>query len=72
MDDEPAAGTVWLPVYAALLGAPAPPMAAGQPRGARGETNRKARQLLNWQPIYRSWREGFVQVMREWTNEAQA
>jgi nucleoside-diphosphate-sugar epimerase len=70
-DDEPAAGTVWLPVYAALLGAPTPPTAAGQPRGARGETNRKAHQLLHWQPIYRSWREGFVQVMREWTNEAK-
>jgi nucleoside-diphosphate-sugar epimerase len=75
VDDEPAAGTVWLPVYAALLGAPAPPVAAGQPRAARamrGATNRKARQLLNWQPIYPSWREGFIQVMQEWNSQAKA
>jgi len=72
VDDEPAPGTVWLPVYAALLGAPAPPVAAGQPSAARGATNRKARQLLKWQPVYPSWREGFVQVTREWTSRAKA
>jgi nucleoside-diphosphate-sugar epimerase len=72
VDDEPAPGTVWLPVYAATLGAPAPPVAAGQPRAARGATNRKARQLLDWQPVYPSWREGFLQVVREWRSQAKA
>ncbi|MFL5628020.1 MAG: NAD-dependent epimerase/dehydratase family protein [Ktedonobacteraceae bacterium] len=72
VDDEPAPGTVWLPVYAATLGAPAPPVAAGQPRAARGATNRKARQLLNWQPVYPSWREGFLQVVWEWRSQAKA
>jgi nucleoside-diphosphate-sugar epimerase len=72
VDNDPAPGTVWLPVYAATLGAPAPPVAKGQPRGARGATNRKARQLLNWQPMYPSWREGFLQVMQEWRNRANA
>ena len=55
VDDEPAPGTAWLPVYAAALGAPAPPVTAGQPRAARGATNRKVRQLLHWQPVYPSW-----------------
>jgi nucleoside-diphosphate-sugar epimerase len=74
VDDDPAPGTVWLPVYAALLGAPAPPVAAGHPRAARamrGATNRKARQSLNWEPMYPSWREGFIQVMQEWRSRAK-
>ncbi len=72
VDDEPAPGTVWLPVYAATLGAPAPPVATGQPRAARGATNRKARQFLNWQPVYPSWRKGFLQVVQEWRSQAKA
>lgn len=43
LDDEPAPGTVWLPVYAATLGVPVLPMTAGQPHATRGATNRKAR-----------------------------
>lgn len=65
VDDEPASGTVWLPVYAATLNAPPPPMSATQPRGARGATNAKARRLLNWQPIYPNWREGFAHAAQE-------
>ena len=72
VDDEPAPGTVWLPVYAATFGSPAPPVAEGQPRAARGATNRKARQLLNWQPVYPSWREGFPHVVQEWRSQADA
>ena len=60
VDDEPAAGTVWLPAYADALAAPPVPVSADRPRGARGATNAKARRLLNWQPIYPSWREGFI------------
>jgi nucleoside-diphosphate-sugar epimerase len=60
VDDEPAPATVWLPVYAAALGAPAPPTAPGQDRGARGASNAKARHELGWQPRYPTWRIGFA------------
>ncbi len=66
VDDDPASGTTWLPMYAAALGAPVPPVASGQERGARGASNSKARHVLHWNPIYPSWREGFAQVVREW------
>jgi nucleoside-diphosphate-sugar epimerase len=65
VDDEPAPATSWLPVYAATLGAPVPPVSTEKPRGARGALNTRARQILNWQPIYRSWREGFRQAVRQ-------
>jgi nucleoside-diphosphate-sugar epimerase len=72
VDDEPAPGTAWLPVYAASLGAPPPPVATGQERAMRGASNTKARQLLHWSPLYPSWREGFAQVAQEWRNRTQA
>jgi nucleoside-diphosphate-sugar epimerase len=72
VDDEPAKGTVWLPVYAATLDAPVPPATGGQERGARGAANSKARQRLHWEPLYPSWREGFGQVAREWRSQADA
>ena len=72
VDDEPAKGIVWLPVFAATLDAPAPPATGGQERGARGAANSKARQRLHWEPLYPSWREGFVQVAREWRSQAEA
>lgn len=59
VDDEPAAATVWLPVYAGAIGAPPPPVAAGAARATRGATNAKARHELGWRPRYPSWREGF-------------
>ncbi|HZR43363.1 MAG TPA: NAD(P)-dependent oxidoreductase [Ktedonobacteraceae bacterium] len=71
VDDEPAKGTVWLPIYAAALGAPAPPVVQSQPRAARGATNTKARQLLHWQPVYPSWREGFLQVRQQWEKQQE-
>ena len=64
VDDEPAPATVWLPVYAAMLGASAPNVQVEHPRAARGATNTKARRLLNWQPLYPSWREGFPRAAR--------
>jgi nucleoside-diphosphate-sugar epimerase len=60
VDDEPAVGTSWLPVYAATLHAPEPPMSTEHPRAARGALNTRVRQLLHWQPLYPTWREGFV------------
>src|SRR5579883_1637409 len=72
VDDEPAPGSVWLPVYAASLGAPAPRIGTGQERGARGASNGKARRQLGWRPLYPSWREGFVRVAEEWKSQAAA
>lgn len=60
VDDEPAAATTWLPVYAARLGAPTPRTAElpdGAPPG-RGASNAKAR-AAGWTPTCRTWREGF-------------
>jgi nucleoside-diphosphate-sugar epimerase len=59
VDDEPAAETVWLPVYAAAIGAPPPPRGRGSERGDRGASNAKARRELGWQPLYPTWRDGF-------------
>lgn len=58
VDDEPAAGTEWLPQFAAAIGAPPPPI--GEPGGhEQGVSNRKARQELRWMPLHPTWREGF-------------
>jgi nucleoside-diphosphate-sugar epimerase len=63
VDDEPAAGTEWLPVYAAAIGAMPPPIQCGRQRGERGASNAKARRELGWQPRYPSWREGFLAAL---------
>ena len=60
VDNEPAAGTVWLPVYADGLNAPAPRVEAlpdGAPLG-RAVSNAKAR-AAGWAPAHPSWRDGF-------------
>jgi nucleoside-diphosphate-sugar epimerase len=60
VDDEPAAGTDWLPAFAAAIGASRPPqapLAAGAPAG-RPVSNAKAR-AAGWQPVHHSWRDGF-------------
>ncbi|HRE49758.1 MAG TPA: NAD(P)-dependent oxidoreductase [Aggregatilineales bacterium] len=62
VDDEPAAGTQWLPVYARLVNAPPPLTRLGRQGWKRGESNAKAR-AVGWSPHYRSWREGFVHVL---------
>jgi nucleoside-diphosphate-sugar epimerase len=61
-DDEPAAGTQWLPVYAAALGAPTPEHRPGSNRGERGASNAKARSEYGWEPLYPTWRSGFAQA----------
>lgn len=58
VDDEPAAGTAWGPLFAAAVGAPAPTIQTAG-RAERGAVNTRARRLLNWQPIYPTWRSGF-------------
>jgi nucleoside-diphosphate-sugar epimerase len=60
-DDEPAAASDWLPRYAAEIGAPPPPRAAGRdPLLSRGVTSQKARRERGWTPRHPSWRAGFV------------
>lgn len=58
-DDEPAAGTEWVPLYASLVGAPPPPVNANRQPWERGASNAKARGL-GWIPAYPSWRTGLV------------
>lgn len=63
VDDDPAAATEWLPVYADGLGAPVPwttELLGGALHG-RGASNAKARRA-GWAPRYSSWREGFPRV----------
>jgi nucleoside-diphosphate-sugar epimerase len=63
VDDEPAAGTEWLPVYAEALGAPEPKrqsLAAGASRG-RPISNAKAK-ATGWGPIHPTWRDGFFRA----------
>ncbi|HEX2619364.1 MAG TPA: hypothetical protein VHL11_04430, partial [Phototrophicaceae bacterium] len=62
VDDTPAAGTEWLPVYASLIGAPPPPVKPGAATWERGISNAKARAIgdgAGWTPQYPTWREGF-------------
>jgi 2-alkyl-3-oxoalkanoate reductase len=72
VDDEPARVSDWLPYLAEVVGAK-PPMRV--PKGlariaagsvavqwmteGRGASNEKAKRELDWQPTWRSWRDGF-------------
>jgi nucleoside-diphosphate-sugar epimerase len=63
VDDEPARGRDWMPVFAEAIGAPPPRGAAhyGNTPGSmpRAVSNAKARNELSWHPRYPTWREGF-------------
>jgi nucleoside-diphosphate-sugar epimerase len=63
VDDEPAAGTEWLPVYASALQVPRPQVRRGSNRGERGASNAKAKSEYGWVPLYPSWRSGFAQSL---------
>ncbi|RUT31634.1 NAD(P)-dependent oxidoreductase [Paenibacillus zeisoli] len=64
VDNEPAAGRDWLPVYAEALGAPKPVYEPGLlNRGERGASNSKARLEYGWEPLYPTWRTGFAQSL---------
>jgi nucleoside-diphosphate-sugar epimerase len=56
VDDEPAPGYDWLPVFCESVGAPAP--RSGDGPAGRPVSNAKAHRL-GWQPKFPSWREGF-------------
>lgn len=77
VDDEPAATSEWLPYLATLLGAKPPRrvpewigrLAAGEQlvsmmTEGRGASNAKAKRELGWNPMYPTWREGFVNGLR--------
>ena len=64
----------WLPYLAEALGAPPPhkvpvwvgKLAAGEGgvsmmTRVRGGSNTKAKHALDWQPVYPSWRRGFLE-----------
>ncbi|WP_020060608.1 NAD-dependent epimerase/dehydratase family protein [Bacillus sp. 123MFChir2] len=59
VDDYPAQGQDWLPVYASSIGAPQPSAQTGSNRGERGASNTKARKEYGWEPIHSSWSKGF-------------
>lgn len=59
VDDEPAPGKEWAPVFAEAVGASPPAYQPGAKPGERGASNLKARQQLGWQPRYHTWRTGF-------------
>jgi len=73
VDDEPAAVSVWLPQLARTIGAKPPrriPAWLGRlvmgeagvsmMTQSRGSSNAKAKRILGWQPIFPSWRQGFL------------
>ncbi len=73
VDDEPAPVSVWLPELAKTIGAKPPrriPAWLGRlvmgesgvsmMTKSRGSSNAKAKRVLGWQPIYPSWRQGFL------------
>jgi nucleoside-diphosphate-sugar epimerase len=72
VDDDPAPVHEWVPVYARVVGAPAPwrapawvgRLAAGRiavemMNELRGASNARIKRELGWEPTYASWREGF-------------
>jgi nucleoside-diphosphate-sugar epimerase len=74
VDDEPAPVSEWLPCLAQALGARAPRtmpvwlarFALGEAgvsmmTDVRGGSNAKAKRELGWQPVFASWRRGFVE-----------
>jgi nucleoside-diphosphate-sugar epimerase len=78
VDDEPAPAREWLPELARKLGAKPPfHVPAWMARILAGEhlvlmmtqgragSNAKAKGELGWQPLRRSWRQGFTEVVRQ-------
>jgi len=77
VDDDPAPVHDWLAALAAMLGAKPPfrvpawlgRLAAGEHivvmmTEARAGSNAKAKRELGWSPHYRSWRQGFAEIIR--------
>jgi len=58
VDDEPAAGTEWVPVFAQSVGGPKPEVQDHQEPWARGALNTRAKER-GWGLAWPSWRSGF-------------
>jgi nucleoside-diphosphate-sugar epimerase len=58
VDDEPAAGTTWVPVFASAVGGPRPVVQVGGDIG-RPVSNTRAR-AQGWEMLHPSWRDGFA------------
>lgn len=63
VDDEPARGHHWIPVYAGLLRLPVPTIANAGAAWERGASNTRARTQYGWTPLFPSWRTGFTQSL---------
>ena len=71
VDDTPVPLHEWLPIYAHLLNAPQPEIlpVASDPFSLylmtqqQGALNHKAKQVLDWQPRYGSWHDGFKAML---------
>ena len=74
VDDEPAPVSEWLPFLANVLGAKKPSRipvwlaniligegGVSMMTKIRGASNSKAKNELNWEPVYPSWRKGFTE-----------
>ncbi|KAA8787229.1 NAD(P)-dependent oxidoreductase [Paenibacillus amylolyticus] len=64
VDDEPAKGVDWLPVYARALGASAPDIQSGGSPWERGASNDKVKNECGWVLEYPTWRTGFAKSLR--------
>jgi nucleoside-diphosphate-sugar epimerase len=77
VDDDPAPAAEWIPYLAEVIGAKPPrrvPVWLGRILAGevpvsmmtrmRGSSNAKAKRELDWEPRYRSWREGFAAEAR--------
>ncbi|MDT0123078.1 NAD(P)-dependent oxidoreductase [Paenibacillus sp. RRE4] len=64
VDDEPAKGVDWLPVYAQALGAPAPDIQSGAAQWERGASKHKVKNECGWVPEYPTWRIGFAKSLQ--------
>ncbi len=82
VDDEPAAAGTWLPDLARVIGAKPPrhvpvwlarlmigDAGVAMMTQSRGSSNAKIKRALAWQPMYRTWRDGF---RRGLSGDAQA
>lgn len=63
VDDEPAKGTEWLPVYADALQAPRPEIGSGSSPWERGASNIKAKNECGWELEYPTWRTAFFKAL---------
>ena len=64
VDDEPAKGTDWLPVYAEALHASRPEIESGSSPWERGASNSKAKHECGWKLEYPTWRTAFPEILR--------